>query len=80
METFFGDVDDQLLDKYEGMFCNIDHLVILMSLIPIRDIGAIVGGDTGLSHDRSADVASDIFDDSIGGVKVRARSMHIEAV
>ena len=42
--------------------------------------GAIVGGDTGLSHDRSADVASDIFDDSIGGVKVRARSMHIEAV
>lgn len=80
IKMLFRDMDNQFFDEFTSVFDDSNFLIVLMALIPVSDIGTIVSGDTGLSHDGSSDITDDIVNDSISRGKVRRRSVNIETV
>ncbi|MCU7378805.1 hypothetical protein OBO34_10610 [Clostridiales Family XIII bacterium ASD5510] len=81
VESFFWDMDDQLLNEIMGMLRQGDGLVIFMAPVPVGHMGAVIGRYAGLCHDGPADIPGDVFCNGHGGVElVFGRGIDVEPV
>ena len=70
VEALLRNMDDQFLNEIVGVFGLVEDFRILMALVPVSHVGAVVGRDAGLCHDRPADISGDVFGNRHRGVKI----------